>query len=94
MSWLPGRAPPGSGVGGDRVRKREANCLRAFGDTAFCECLKNECPAVAAFADYVTVVTHSKEELGFGKLDEKLKAVVDDLLKAREVCLAQRRAQK
>ncbi|HXK09603.1 MAG TPA: hypothetical protein VMT70_08165 [Vicinamibacteria bacterium] len=42
----------------------------------------------------MTVVTHSKEELGFGKLDEKLKAVVDDLLKAREVCLAQRRAQK
>ena len=78
----------------DRSLQREQDCLRAFGDKAFCECLKKESPAVASFTDYVNVVTHSKEELGYDKLSKDVKTVVDSLLKAREVCVAQRQAQK
>jgi len=48
----------------DRGEKREQDCVQAFGDKAFCECLNRESPAVASFTDYVNVVTHSRKELG------------------------------
>lgn len=74
------------------TKKRELDCLKAFGDAAFCGCIRERSPALASFADYVQVVTTPKEELGYAKLDTEMKGFVDNLIKAREVCVAARQA--
>jgi hypothetical protein len=74
----------------DRRRQLNEDCVRAMPARKFCECLKDRAPAASTFSDYVIVVTHSKEELGYGKLDKDMKAYVDQLLSARDVCVARR----
>ena len=73
-------------------RKRELDCLRVFGDMAFCACIREEAPAVSTFAEYVRAVTTSKEELGYAKLHADGKGYVDSLLRTREVCVGARQS--
>jgi hypothetical protein len=64
------------------------NCLQAFGVDPFCKCLGDNLPIRITFAAYVQIVTSSKEELGYDKLSDDDKQVVDTVLSVREQCVA------
>jgi len=70
------------------ARDKYLACMQAFGSEPFCVCLRDETPAVITFAGYVHIVTSTKEELGYDKLDEEDKGVVDKVLAVREHCVA------
>lgn len=68
-------------------RQKYSDCLKAFGNQKFCQCLRDQSPVGIDFADYVKIVTTTKEELGYSKTDKETKQLIDNTLKAREVCV-------
>lgn len=71
------------------AKKKYNDCLKAFGDHRFCECLQNKTPSGINLSEYVAIVIHSKEELGYSKADEETKGIIDNTLKARETCVGE-----
>ncbi len=69
------------------AQKKYSDCLKAFGNHAFCQCLRDQSPIGIDFADYVKVVTTTKDELGYSKADKETKQLIDNTLKAREACV-------
>jgi len=67
--------------------KKYTECLKAFGDHDFCQCVKNKTPSGISFMEYVTVTITPKEELGYSNADEEAKDLIDNALKAREICV-------
>lgn len=76
----------------EMVREKRFQCLRAFGDTAFCGCLSEQLPVGATFLTYVQIVGSSKEALGYSKLSADDKLIIDNALSAREVCVGKIRS--
>lgn len=73
----------------DRMsRQKYSDCMKAFGNQKFCQCLRDKSPVGIDFAGYVKVVTTTKEELGYSKTDKETKQLIDNALKAREVCVS------
>lgn len=73
----------------DRMsREKYLACMQAFGSDSFCTCLAKELPVVVNFDAYVHAVTSTKEELGYGKMSEEDKGVLDKVLAVREHCVA------
>lgn len=72
----------------DRMsRQKYSDCMKAFGNQKFCQCLRDKSPIGIDFAGYVKIVTTTKEELGYSKTDKETKQLIDNALKAREVCV-------
>jgi len=69
------------------MQNRYMDCYKAIGHDAFCNCIKAESPAVS-FADWVRIVTSSREKLGYAKLDALSKKVVDRAYETRDTCVA------
>ena len=70
-------------------RQKYSDCMKAFGNQKFCQCLRDKSPVGIDFAGYVKVVTTTKEELGYSKMDNETKQLIDNALKAREVCVSE-----
>ena len=68
-------------------RQKFSDCMKTFGNPKFCQCLREESPVGIDFAGYVKVVTTTKDELGYSKADKETKGLIDNTLKAREVCV-------
>lgn len=68
------------------MQKRYMDCYKSIGHAAFCECIKKESPSVS-FTDWVRIVTSSREELGYAKLDALSKKVVDRAYETRDTCV-------
>lgn len=69
-------------------RQKYSDCLKAFGNQNFCQCLRDKSPVGIDFAGYIKVVTTTKEELGYSKTDKETKQLIDNTLKARESCVS------
>jgi len=69
-------------------REKRTDCVSAFGDPTFCDCLRDNLPVAVSFLSYVQMVTTSKEKLGYAKLSTEQKVLVDNTLAAREVCVS------
>jgi hypothetical protein len=67
-------------------RQKNLDCLKAFGDKRFCQCLSDKSPVGISFIEYIQIVTNSKENLEYSKADKEGKALIDNTLKAREDC--------
>ncbi len=76
------------GLSGAATQRRYTDCLRAVGHEPFCSCLRDQSPFLASFENYVEVVTHTKDELGYDELEPDLQGMVDGLVDARETCVA------
>src|SRR5688572_19775138 len=63
------------------------DCLKAFGHTVFCECLRDNAPVSVGFQTYVRVITTNKQRLKSDKLDEQDRKIVDATHTAREMCV-------
>lgn len=72
----------------DRLtREKYIHCVKAFGSHKFCECLSNKLPMIVSFGKYVQIITATRDELGYSKLDQESKRMVDTTLEARESCV-------
>ena len=69
------------------AQKKYYDCLKAFGNHDFCQCLRDKTPSGINFTEYVTIVITPKDELGYSKADEETKGIIDNTLKAREACV-------
>ena len=63
-------------------------CLRAIGDTPFCECLLKERPYTLLFHQYIGISSRTKAELDYDTLSDSGKAIVDRGFLARDDCVA------
>ncbi|HHH50366.1 MAG TPA: hypothetical protein ENK52_05245 [Saprospiraceae bacterium] len=70
--------------------KKYSDCIKAFGNQKFCQCLRNNLPVPVSFMLYTKIVTTPKDELGYAELDAENKKVVDVTLTVRENCVNQK----
>lgn len=70
-------------------RQNFSDCMKSFGNQKFCQCLSEKSPVGVDFAWYVKVVTTTKDELGYSNADEETRGLIDNTLKAREVCVGE-----
>ena len=63
-------------------------CLRAIGDTPFCECLLEKRPYPLRFHQYIGISSRTKAELDYGTLSDSGKAIVDRVFLLRDDCVA------
>ncbi len=45
------------GMGNTAVYKKKINCMKAFGDVRFCECLCENLPVFLTFEEYISIIT-------------------------------------
>ncbi|GMQ95918.1 MAG: hypothetical protein BMS9Abin14_391 [Gammaproteobacteria bacterium] len=62
-------------------------CLRAIGDTAFCECLVKKRPYALRFEQYVGISSRTKAELDYDTLSDYSKEIVDKVFMVRNECV-------
>lgn len=72
-----------------RAEATKLACLKAFGRPTFCSCLSQNLPIDLSFSDYIVIVTHSKEQNGYGRLTGETKAAYDKVPAVREMCVKQ-----
>ena len=63
-------------------------CLRAIGDSAFCECLVKKRPYILRFEQYVGISSSTKAELDYDTLSDNGKKIVDEVILVRDECIA------
>jgi hypothetical protein len=63
-------------------------CLRAVGDSAFCDCLVKKRPYSLHFEQYVGIITRTKAELAYDTLSDISKGIVDKVYGLRDECVA------
>lgn len=65
------------------------HCMNSIGSRDFCGCIREESPVGADFALYVRITSApSRDSLGYPKLSVEEKELVDNSIKARDVCVA------
>lgn len=62
-------------------------CLRAIGDTTFCECLVKKRPYTLRFEQYVGISSRTKAELDHDTLSDYSKEIVDKVFRVRNECV-------
>lgn len=72
-----------------QVHATKYSCLKVFGNDAFCGCISSNLPIVFSFADYVAIVTQTKENNGYASLNTDTKKAYDSVPAVREKCVAQ-----
>jgi hypothetical protein len=72
-----------------KAKKRA--CLTAVANEALCSCLSDKLPLKISFSDYVSIVTVTKEELGYDKLSPDDKKIVDLTRGTRDQCISSKR---
>lgn len=70
-------------------QEKKQACLKAFGHTKFCGCLADHAPIALSFQQYISVVTHSKDENKYSTLNSENKKIYDLALAARDQCVKQ-----
>src|SRR5665647_559144 len=68
-------------------KKKYSDCAKVVGKNSICQCLGDNLPVPVSFNLYVRIVTTPKEELGYPKMNQEDKAIVDVTLQAREMCV-------
>ncbi len=72
-------------LAGVTVKKNE--CMKAFGNTEFCECIGEKSPVGVSFVDYVSIVVGTKESFHYDQLSPEGKKVFDATRAARDACV-------
>jgi len=62
-------------------------CLRAIGDTTFCECLVKKRPYTLRFAQYIEISSRTKAELDYDTLSDYGKVIVNKAFRLRDECV-------
>lgn len=71
------------------TRKKHSDCIKAYGNQKFCQCLRDNLPVPVSLMLYTKIVTTPMHELGYEDLDAENKEIVDVTLSVRETCVNQ-----
>ena len=69
-------------------RLRQLDCTKAVGSPSLCKCLDSKLAVVWSFSDYVAIVTRTKEENGYDRLEPDMWAAYDNVAAVRDACVA------
>ena len=69
------------------IREKHSDCIKAYGNQLFCQCLRDNLPVPVSLMLYTKIVTTPKDELGYAELDAENKKIVDVTLTVRENCV-------
>lgn len=69
------------------TKRRQAQCVKAFGDFGFCKCLADRLPVAVDFLQYVVIVTNTKEDLKYNEHSTDDKAIIDKTRNVRDECV-------
>ncbi|MBB5358056.1 hypothetical protein HDE76_001262 [Rhodanobacter sp. ANJX3] len=75
-------------ISDEQAHATEFSCLKAFGNEAFCKCLSSNLPMRISFADYISIVTQSKEQNGYDELSDDVRKAYDMVPAVREQCVS------
>lgn len=64
-------------------------CLRAIGDTGFCDCLVERRPYILRFEQYVGISSRTKAELRYDTLSDNSKGIVNRVFVVRDECVGE-----
>ena len=62
-------------------------CMRAVGDSSFCDCLVEKRPYSLRFEHYIRLTSRTKAELSYDGLSDYSKAIVDAVHRLRDECV-------
>ncbi len=69
--------------------KRFEDCVRVVGNDAYCQCVNTRLPiAINAFAQYVAIVTSSRDDIKYDDLESGKQEIVDRVHAVREECVS------
>jgi len=71
----------------DQSDDRFIKCLKSFGHTKFCGCIRDELPAYQSIDSYFFIITTDKDELNYAELSGDDKALIDNTHKTRDKCV-------
>ncbi len=74
-------------AGDDVASQKYSDCMKAFGNTKFCRCLREKTPESINFRDYVKVLTTPKAGLDYADADKNMQQIIDSTMKTGEVCI-------
>jgi hypothetical protein len=70
------------------AREFQYRCLQVFGHAVYCHCVNGRRPEGVDFDAFVLFTSRTREELGYERLGELERKLVDDTRMARVECVA------
>ena len=67
---------------------KKDQCMKVFGNTAFCNCIAEKSPVGITFVGYISIVIGTKEDLKYDMLSSDDKKLIDVTRKARDECVS------
>jgi hypothetical protein len=68
-------------------KEKYYKCLKAFGDSLFCQCIRDNLSVRTSFENYIMIVVSTKDEIGYQNLNDEDKKMVDMTYGVRENCV-------
>lgn len=72
-------------LGGTAVK---AQCMQVTALEAYCSCLQARLPASFTFDNYVVVLSRSKQDNGYARMDKSARKIYDAMPQVRDACAA------
>lgn len=70
-----------------KISNTKYDCLLAFGDKKFCDCLSEELPLPIDFKKYITIITTNKSELLSKYQDKDSQLMINGTYETRDFCV-------
>ena len=70
------------------AKDKQTKCIKAFGNTKFCECIADHTPTGVDFLGYVSITAGTKEDFKYDQLSPDDKGLFDATRRARDECVA------
>jgi hypothetical protein len=75
------------------TKDKKAQCITAIASEPLCECISANLPVVVNFVQYVSIITHTKEDLEYDKQTKEDKQIIDNVRMTRDKCTLKRQAR-
>jgi hypothetical protein len=69
------------------VAAKKLQCMKAFGNPAFCDCIAEKSPVGVDFIGYVSITAKTKQDFHYDELSSEDKELFDATRAAREKCV-------
>ena len=71
----------------EATKEKKNQCMKAIGNTAFCDCIAAKSPFGVNFVGYVSIVAGTKEDLHYDQLSPDDKKLFDATRASRDKCV-------
>lgn len=74
---------------GNLTASKKRDCIAAVGAVRLCDCLAHRMPIGLTFPGYAEIVSKTKAELGYHRMDQIARQGIDTARQARDICVAE-----